>query len=187
MKYLIFGLGNIGNEYADTRHNIGFMVLDAYAQASNIVFTSKRYADIAVHKVKGRQLIFVKPSTFMNLSGKAVRFWMQKEKEPIENILVITDDINLPFGKIRIRPKGGDGGHNGLKSIIELIGQNNFPRLRYGIGKDFYPGEQSDYVLGKLTQPEIEIFEKNKKNCIDAINSFVTVGLQRTMNFFNSK
>ncbi len=187
MKYLIFGLGNIGSEYAETRHNIGFMVLDAYAQASNIVFTPKRYGDVAQRKVKGRQVILVKPSTYMNLSGKAVRFWMQKEKVPIENILIVTDDINLPFGKIRVRPKGGDGGHNGLKNIIELIGQNNFPRFRYGIGKDFYPGEQVDYVLGKLTDEEKKIFEQSTKKCIDIINSFVTVGLARTMNFYNSK
>ena len=185
MKYLIFGLGNIGTEYTHTRHNIGFMILDAYAEASNIVFEPSRYGSVAERKIKGRKVIFVKPSTYMNLSGKAVRYWMQKEKVPVENILVITDDINLPNGKIKIKPKGGDGGHNGLKNIIELLGTQNFARVRYGIGKVFRPGEQVDYVLGKLTDEELDIFDKNKKKCIDIINSFVTVGLQKTMNFYN--
>lgn len=185
MKYLVFGLGNIGNEYSQTRHNIGFNILDAYAEASNIIFETKRYADVATTKVKGRQIILLKPSTYMNLSGKAVRFWMQKEKVEKENILILTDDINLPLGKIRIKPKGGDGGHNGLKSIIELLGDANFARLRYGIGKEFYQGEQVDYVLGKWTPDELKVFAAQTKKCIDVINSFASIGLERTMNFFN--
>jgi len=185
MKYLIFGLGNIGQEYAQTRHNIGFNILDAYAEASNIVFQTKRYGDVVTTKVKGRQIILVKPSTYMNLSGKTVRFWMQKEKVSKENILILADDVHLPLGKIRIKPQGGDGGHNGLKNIIEIIGDAKFARLRYGIGKDFYPGEQVDYVLGKWTENELKIFANQKKKCIDAINSFCTIGLERTMNFFN--
>lgn len=185
MKYLVVGLGNIGNEYAKTRHNIGFDILDAYAEASNIIFELKRYGDVATKRFKGRQLTFVKPSTYMNLSGKAVRYWMQKEKIPKENIFILTDDINLPLGKIRIKPKGGDGGHNGLKHIIEILGDSNFARLRYGVGKEFYPGEQADYVLSKWTDEELKVFETKKKKCIDAINSFVTIGLERTMNFFN--
>ena len=187
MNYLIVGLGNIGQEYEKTRHNIGFMILDAYAQASNLVFKQDRYAFVAQHKVKGRNLTFIKPTTFMNLSGKAVRYWMQKKKIDINNILVITDDINLPFGQIRIRPKGGDGGHNGLANIIELIGTQQFPRLRYGIGNDFGPGQQVQYVLGKMTDEELKIFEETKKTCIDVINSFVTIGLQRTMNQYNGR
>jgi len=185
MKYIIFGLGNIGAEYANTRHNIGFEILDAYAKASNIVFTTKRYADIAETRVKGRQITLVKPSTYMNLSGKAVRYWMQNLNVPIENILVIADDINLPFGKIKIKPKGGDGGHNGLKSIIDLLGSANFARYRYGVGNDFNRGQQVDYVLGNWTDEEIKLIEKSHKKSIDMINSFVIMGLERTMNFFN--
>ncbi len=185
MKFLIFGLGNIGPEYTKTKHNIGFEILDAYAEASNIHFTSKRYADYAETKFKGRKIILLKPSTYVNLSGKSVRYYLQKEKTDINKILIITDDINLPFGKIRIRKKGGDGGHNGLKSIIEYIGTNKFARLRYGIGNDFGFGKQADFVLSKLTKQEIDIFEKNKKKCIEAIKYFTTMGIDRTMNFFN--
>ena len=185
MKYLIFGLGNIGQEYSKTRHNIGFMILDAYSQASNIVFETGRYGDVAKTKVKGRQIILIKPSTFMNLSGKAVRYWMQKEKVDIKNILVIADDINLPFGKIRIRPKGGDGGHNGLKNIIELIGSSEFPRMRYGMGKNFHQGQQVEYVLQKMTEEEKDFFNKNKQKTSEIITSFVTIGLERTMNLYN--
>ena len=166
MKYLIFGLGNIGQEYAQTRHNIGFNILDAYAEASNITFSTKRYGDIAEKKYKGRQIILVKPSTYMNLSGKAVRFWMQKEKVPKDKILILTDDINLPIGKTRLKSKGGDGGHNGLKNIIEILGDANFARFRYGIGNEFHIGQQVDYVLGTWTNEELKIFEQNKKNIL---------------------
>jgi PTH1 family peptidyl-tRNA hydrolase len=187
MKYLIFGLGNIGTEYTHTRHNIGFMILDAFAEASNIVFEQKRYAYIAQKKIKGRQVILIKPTTYMNLSGKAVRYWMQKEKVPVENILVISDDVNLPTGKIRLRAKGSDGGHNGLKNIIELIGTQNFARLRYGIGNDFNKGQQVDYVLGEMTDEEKKIFSENLEKCLNIINAFVTIGIDRTMNLYNKK
>lgn len=187
MKYLIIGLGNIGEKYVNTRHNIGFLMLDAYSKASNISFKTKRYGDIAEHKVKGRQLTFLKPSTYMNLSGKAIRFWMQKKNIPAENIFVITDDLNLPLGKIRIRTKGGDGGHNGLKNIIEILGNSNFTRLRYGIGKDFSIGEQVDYVLNEWTDEELKSIEDNKKTVIQIINAFVTIGIERTMNQYNKK
>lgn len=161
------------------------MILDAYAQASNLVFMPNRYGDTVETKVKGRQIVFIKPSTFMNLSGKSVRYWMQKEKVEMENVLIFTDDINLPFGKIRIRTKGSDGGHNGLKSIIELTNNQEFARVRYGIGKVFKPGEQVDYVLGELSVEEKDMFDKSKKKCIDIINAFVTIGLERTMNLYN--
>ena len=148
MKYLIVGLGNIGAEYAGTRHNIGFNVFDALAEASNAVFTTPRYGDVAQVKHKGRTLILLKPSTYMNLSGKAVRYWMEAEKIAPENLLVVSDDIALPFGTLRLRPKGSAGGHNGLKNIAELLGTENFARMRFGVGGDFPKGHQVDYVLG---------------------------------------
>ncbi|MBN2891966.1 MAG: aminoacyl-tRNA hydrolase [Bacteroidales bacterium] len=187
MKYLIVGLGNIGTEYTNTRHNIGFTILDAYVEASNIIFETKRYGDIAQKKIKGRQVFFLKPSTYMNLSGKALRYWMQNEKIPIENVLILTDDINIPLGKVRIRTKGSDGGHNGLKNISEILGHSNFNRLRFGIGKEFGPGEQIDYVLGEWSADERKEIESRKKHIFDAINSFVTTGIERTMNFYNIK
>lgn len=143
MKYLIVGLGNIGAEYAETRHNIGFKVLDALAEASSAVFSSARYGAVAECRHRGRQLILLKPSTYMNLSGKAVRYWLDAEKIPIENLLVIVDDIALPFGQLRMRTKGSDGGHNGLKNINELLGHNNYSRIRFGIGGDFPQGFRS--------------------------------------------
>ncbi len=187
MKYLIVGLGNIGQEYKNTRHNIGFYLLDAFAKASNINFETERYGDIANKKIKGRQVFFLKPSTYMNLSGKAVRYWMTKEKIFIQNVLIITDDINIPLGKVRIRAKGGDGGHNGLKNITEILGHSKFNRLRFGIGKEFKEGEQVDYVLGKWTDIELEEIKKLEKHIIEAIGAFVTIGIERTMNFFNIK
>ncbi len=187
MNYLIVGLGNIGIEYEKTRHNVGFMILDAYAQASNLVFKQERYAFVTQHKIKGRNITLIKPTTFMNLSGKAVRYWIQKKKININNILVITDDINLPFGQIRLRPKGGSGGHNGLANIIELIGTQQFPRLRYGISNNFGQGQQVQYVLGKMNEEELKIFEEKKDTCINIINSFVTIGLERTMNLYNGR
>ena len=187
MNYLIVGLGNIGIEYEKTRHNVGFMILDAYAQASNLVFKQERYAFVTQHKIKGRNITLIKPTTFMNLSGKAVRYWIQKKKININNILVITDDINLPFGQIRLRPKGGSGGHNGLANIIELIGTQQFPRLRYGISNNFGQGQQVQYVLGKMNEQELKIFEEKKDTCINIINSFVTIGLERTMNLYNGR
>ncbi|MEG0498340.1 MAG: aminoacyl-tRNA hydrolase, partial [Alistipes sp.] len=154
MKYLIVGLGNIGDEYADTRHNAGFEVLDALAKASNIAFTAGRYGSVAELKHKGRTLVLRKPTTFMNLSGKAVRYWLDAEKIAPENLLVVVDDIALPFGTLRMRPKGSAGGHNGLKNITELLGHENYARMRFGIGGDFARGQQVDYVLGTWSEEE---------------------------------
>ena len=187
MKYLIVGLGNIGAEYAGTRHNIGFNVLDALAEASNTAFTTARYGDIAEAKYKGRTLVLLKPSTYMNLSGKAVRYWMDAEKIPLENLLVVSDDIALPFGTIRIRAKGSDGGHNGLKSIAELLGNSDYARLRFGIGGDFPKGFQVDYVLGEWTPDERATLPGRIGTAAEAVLSFGTAGLERTMNGFNRK
>ncbi|MDR2894696.1 MAG: aminoacyl-tRNA hydrolase, partial [Alistipes sp.] len=155
MKFLIVGLGNPGSEYAETRHNIGFKVLDTLAGASNAVFTPGRYADSATVRHRGHQLVLIKPQTYMNLSGKAVRYWMQAEKVAIENVLVVSDDIALPFGKLRLRQKGSDGGHNGLKDIILTLNDDNFPRMRFGVGGDFPRGMQVDYVLGRWSTEEL--------------------------------
>ena len=187
MKYLIVGLGNIGSEYAETRHNIGFKVLDALAEASNTVFTSSRYGAVAEMRHKGRTLVMLKPSTYMNLSGKAVRYWLEQERIPRENLLVVSDDIALPFGALRIRPKGSAGGHNGLKNIAELLGTEDFARMRFGVGGDFPRGHQVDYVLGEWTAEEREALPERLKIFGDAILSFATVGIERTMNFFNKK
>ena len=187
MKYLIVGLGNIGAEYAATRHNIGFKVLDALAEASNTVFSSQRYGSVAELKHKGRTFILLKPSTYMNLSGKAVSYWMQAEKIPLENVFVIVDDIALPFGTIRIRAKGSDGGHNGLKSIAELLGNSDYARLRFGIGGDFPKGFQVDYVLGEWTPDERAALPGRIGTAAEAVLSFGTAGLERTMNGFNRK
>ena len=187
MNYLIVGLGNIGVEYANTRHNMGFMVLDAWAQASNIVFESGRYGSTATVSFKGRKFTLLKPSTYMNLSGKAVRYWLDAEKIPVENLLIIVDDIALPFGQLRMRTKGSDGGHNGLKNINELLGHNNYSRIRFGIGGDFPQGFQVDYVLGKWTDEERTAMPERVKVAVDAIRSFVSVGAAMTMNTFNKK
>lgn len=187
MKYLIVGLGNIGAEYAQTRHNIGFKVLDALAEASNTVFSTRRYGDVAELKHKGRTLILLKPSTYMNLSGKAVRYWMEAEKIAPENLLVVSDDIALPFGTLRMRPKGSAGGHNGLKSIAELLGGEEYARIRFGVGGDFPRGHQVDYVLGGWSDEELKALPERLKLFGDAILSFTTVGMERTMNFFNKK
>ena len=187
MKYLIVGLGNIGAEYAGTRHNIGFDVLDALAGASNAVFTTARYGDIAEVKYKGRTLVLLKPSTYMNLSGKAVRYWLEAAKVDRERLLVVSDDIALPFGTLRLRPKGSAGGHNGLKNIAELLGTEEFARMRFGVGGDFPRGHQVDYVLGEWTAEEREALPERLKVFGDAVLSFATVGIERTMNFFNKK
>ena len=186
-RYLIAGLGNIGAEYARTRHNMGFMVLDAFANASNIVFESQRYGDIAKVSFKGRELVLLKPSTYMNLSGNAVRYWMGKLNIPPERLLVICDDLNLPFGSLRMRKKGSDGGHNGLKNIEELIETQEYTRIRIGIGNNFGKGEQVDFVIGKLTEEETSQVEELCKKTIEGIKSFVTIGADRTMSSFNSK
>lgn len=187
MKFLIAGLGNIGSEYAATRHNIGFMILDAFAEASNFSFKTDRLASVAHAKHKGRILVFIKPTTYMNLSGKAVNYWLQQEKISIENLLVITDDIALPLGTIRIRAKGGDGGHNGLKSINETLGTQEYTRVRFGIGNDFPKGGQSDYVLGEWTQEEKKILPPRIDQSIEIIKSFASIGLHNTMNQYNNK
>lgn len=187
MKYLICGLGNIGAEYHYTRHNIGFRVLDALAKASNIVFTDSRYGAIAEMKVKNRQLILLKPSTYMNLSGNALRYWMQKENIPVENVLIIVDDIALPFGTLRLKPKGSDAGHNGLKDIARVLGNDKYARLKFGIGNDYPKGGQVDYVLGNFTsEEETELPAKLETSC-EIIKSFCLAGVQNTMNQFNNK
>lgn len=187
MKYLIAGLGNIGSEYHYTRHNIGFRVLDALAKASNIVFTDRRYGETAELKVKGKTLILLKPSTYMNLSGNAIRYWLQAEKIPVENLLVIVDDLALPFGSLRLKGKGSDAGHNGLKSIQSILGTQNYSRLRFGIGNDFPQGGQVDYVLGEFSDEDEKALPERFEMCTDIIKSFCLAGLQNTMNQFNNK
>lgn len=187
MKYLIAGLGNIGSEYSNTRHNIGFMVLDALAKASNISFNDARYGSVAEVKHKGRTFILLKPSTYMNLSGKAISYWLQKEKIPLENLLVIVDDIALPLCTLRLRAAGSDGGHNGLKSIDEVLGTKDYARLRFGIGGYFPKGYQVDYVLGEWTAEEVKQLPDSMKAASDIIFNFGTIGIERTMNFFNKR
>ncbi|HBG24724.1 MAG: aminoacyl-tRNA hydrolase [Bacteroidetes bacterium GWF2_41_61] len=187
MSYLIVGLGNIGFEYADTRHNIGFMVLDAWAQASNTIFVSSRYGSVAEYRFKGNKLILLKPSTYMNLSGKAVNYWLQKEKIPVENMLVIVDDLSLPLGTIRMRKQGSDGGHNGLKDICETLGSTAYARLRIGIGDNFSKGRQIDYVLGSWSDEERKMLPDILTKAAEASKSFAAIGPDRTMNLFNTK
>jgi len=185
MKYLIVGLGNIGEEYKDTRHNIGFTVLDAMALASNIFFSDKRYGAVCRIKYKGRELILLKPSTYMNLSGNAVDYWLKKENIPLENLLVIVDDLALPTGTIRMRPKGSDGGHNGLAHISSTLSTTDYPRIRIGIGNGFSKGKQVDYVLGLWHAEEKKIMDDRIKIVIEMIKSFAFTGLERTMTAFN--
>ena len=185
MNYLIVGLGNIGVEYANTRHNMGFMVLDAWAQASNIVFESGRYGSTATVSFKGRKFHLLKPSTYMNLSGKAVRYWMNELKIPVENLMVISDDLNIPFGTLRLRKNGSAGGHNGLTNINELIGTQDYARIRVGIGNEFGRGQQVDYVLGRLTDEEMEIMPEVSKKVIEGIKAWATIGPDRAMNVVN--
>lgn len=187
MKYLIVGLGNIGEEYQGTRHNIGFRILDALAEASNISFTTERYGDVGHGRLKNKQLVLLKPSTYMNLSGNAVRYWTTKENIPVDHILVLVDDIALPFGAIRIKPKGSDAGHNGLKNIAQMLGTDAYPRLRFGIGKDFPRGCQIDYVLGHFTLDERQRLPLRVDVAVDAIKTFVLAGLQTAMCDFNNK
>ena len=187
MNYLVAGLGNIGQEYSDTRHNAGFMVLDAWAQASNAVFTTQRYGDVAEVSFKGRKITLLKPSTYMNLSGNAIRYWMTKLKLPVENLLVICDDLNIPFGTLRMRKKGSDGGHNGLKNIQELLGTQDYARIRVGIGNDFLKGGQVDFVLGKLDEEELKAMPEICAKIIEGAKSFVFCGADRAMNSFNTK
>ena len=187
MKYLIAGLGNIGDEYAHTRHNIGFDVLDALAKASNISFEDKRYAFKAELKYKSRILILIKPTTFMNLSGKAINYWLQKEQISIENLLVIVDDLALPFGTLRLKPKGSDGGHNGLFDINQVLGRQDYARLRFGIGNQFNKGQQVDYVLSIWDDEEQKLLTSRIEIAGDIVKTFVTIGLERTMTAYNNK
>ena len=187
MKYLIVGLGNIGEEYRNTRHNIGFMVLDALAKASNTVFTDGRYGATASMSVKGRQLLLLKPSTYMNLSGNAVRYWMQQEKIPLENVLIVVDDLALPFGTLRLKGKGSDAGHNGLKHIAATLGTQNYARLRFGIGNDFPRGGQIDFVLGHFSEEDTRLMPERLEMAGEIVKSFCLSGLNITMNQYNNK
>ena len=187
MKYLIIGLGNIGDEYANTRHNIGFVVADAFAFDRKVKFESGRYASVARTSLKGRSFVVIKPTTFMNLSGKAVKYWMTKEDILPENILIIVDDLALPIGSLRLRKKGSDGGHNGLISIGEEIGTTEFARLRIGIGDDFAKGRQVDYVLSQWTKDEETVLLPKIATAMDIIKNFALIGIDRTMNLFNKK
>lgn len=187
MKHLIVGLGNIGPKYQGTRHNIGFMILDAFAEASNISFSTERYGDVGRGNIKNQQVVLLKPSTFMNLSGQAVRYWKEKEKIDVNNIIVLVDDIALPFGAIRIKPSGSDAGHNGLKNIAELLGTSNYPRLRFGIGNDFPRGCQIDYVLGHFTLDQRQQLPTRIDVAVEAVRDAVLAGLQDAMCKFNNK
>lgn len=187
LKYLIVGLGNIGNEYTETRHNIGFKVLDAFAVASNAVFVPARYGDRTEVRYKGRIFVLIKPSTYMNLSGNAVRYWLTKEKLEPKDMLVVLDDLALPLGTLRLRGKGNDGGHNGLRSIDATIGTNDYPRLRCGIGNDFPQGRQVNYVLGEWSEEERKVLDEQILSAVEVIRSFGTQGLERTMNAYNKK
>ena len=186
MKYLIAGLGNIGPDYAQTRHNIGFMVLDAFAKASNAVFEDRRYGFVAEMRLRNKSLLLLKPSTFMNLSGNAIRYWLQKEKIETENLLVVVDDLALPFGTLRLKSKGSDAGHNGLKHIQDLIGQN-YPRLRFGIGNDFPRGAQVNYVLDEFSDEEQQKLPERIETAADIIRSFCLAGVNTAMNQYNNK
>jgi PTH1 family peptidyl-tRNA hydrolase len=185
MKYLIVGLGNIGAEYENTRHNIGFDVVDAFVKKHEGTYKAERLADVAECKWKGRTFVVIKPTTYMNLSGKAVKYWMDKEKIPLENIFVILDDLALPVEKVRIRPGGSDAGHNGLTSIQELLGTNQYPRLRFGVGNNYPKGKQVEFVLGKWSGTEWPIVLEKMNKSVEIIESFATIGIERTMNKYN--
>ncbi len=187
MKYLIVGLGNIGAEYQGTRHNTGFRIADALAEDLKATFSTERYGDVANARIKNKQVVILKPSTYMNLSGNAVRYWMNKENIPVENILVLVDDIALPFGAIRIKGSGSDAGHNGLKNIAQMLGTEAYPRLRFGIGNDFPRGCQIDYVLGQFTLDERQRLPVRVATAVEAIRTYVLAGLQTAMCDFNNK
>ncbi len=186
-KFLIVGLGNIGEKYQETRHNIGFKILDHFALKEALSFETQKLGDITSYKIKGRTLVFLKPNTFMNLSGKAVLYWLKKEKIPLENLLVITDDLNLPFGAIRLKTKGSDGGHNGLKDIQLKLNTSKYNRFRFGISNEFSKGRQVDYVLGEWTEAEKEKLSERLNTSVELIKSFVLSGVNNTMNSFNGK
>ncbi|PZW44267.1 PTH1 family peptidyl-tRNA hydrolase [Mesonia algae] len=186
-KFLIVGLGNIGPKYHNTRHNIGFKVLDHLAQENEITFETVKLGDKATYKFKGRTFILLKPSTYMNLSGKAVRYWLEKEKVDLENLLVITDDLNLPYGTLRLKAKGSDGGHNGLKDIQQQLNTTKYNRFRFGISDEFSKGKQIDYVLGEWSEEENKQMKERLDKSVALIKSFGTAGLSNTMNSFNGK
>ena len=185
MKFLVVGLGNIGSEYAHTRHNIGFDVVDAFVHKHNGSFITERHADYAQISIKGKQLHVIKPTTYMNLSGKAVRFWMQQLKIEVDQIMIVVDDLAINFGKVRIRANGSDAGHNGLKSINELLMTKQYPRLRFGIGNNFPKGRQVEYVLGHFTAAEQSLLPELINHSVEAIEAFAAIGLERMMNFYN--
>ncbi|MCB9046431.1 MAG: aminoacyl-tRNA hydrolase [Chitinophagales bacterium] len=185
MKFLIIGLGNIGSEYDGTRHNIGFDVADVLAIKNNVTFKQDRLAAVAEYKWKGKNFVIIKPSTYMNLSGKAIKYWMEKEKVPVEQTLVILDDLALPLGTLRMKGSGSDGGHNGLKSIQESLQTTKYPRLRFGIGNDYPKGMQVDFVLGKWTSEEFPIVKELVLKSVEMIESFAFRGIQQTMNQYN--
>lgn len=186
-KFLIIGLGNIGAEYEKTRHNIGFKILDYFAKQEALIFVTQKLGDITTYKLKGRTFIFLKPNTYMNLSGKAVLYWLTKEKIPLDNLLVITDDLNLPFGSIRLKMKGSDGGHNGLKDIQDKLNTTKYNRFRFGISDAFGKGRQVDYVLGEWTSEESDKLNERLDKSIALIKSFGLAGVNNTMNTFNGK
>ena len=187
MKYLIVGLGNIGNEYDGTRHNIGFRVVDALAQAQGATFQDKRYGFVCKTRVKNAELLLLKPSTYMNLSGNAVRYWMQQEKIAIENVLIIVDDLSLPVGAIRMKQNGSDAGHNGLKHIAQMLSTQNYNRLKFGIGNDFPRGGQVDFVLGKFSPEDNKVIDEKVTVACDAIKAFALSGMQFAMCHYNNK
>jgi peptidyl-tRNA hydrolase, PTH1 family len=186
-KFLIAGLGNIGQEYEFTRHNIGFKIAEQLVSEAGATFKAGRYADVAEVKHKGKILIVIKPTTFMNLSGKAVNYWLQQEKIPVENLMVVVDELALPFGKIRIGPKGSDGGHNGLKHIQETLNTTNYPRLRFGISNEFSKGSQVNYVLGRWDEEESRLLPERIRIASEAIKAFSFMGLERCMNHYNNR
>jgi PTH1 family peptidyl-tRNA hydrolase len=187
MKYLVVGLGNPGEKYAQTRHNIGFLVVEAFAKEREGTFSTDKLGDVAKVKFKGRTIVLLKPSTFMNLSGKALNYWMQAEKIPLENVLIITDDLALPFGTLRMKGKGSDGGHNGLKDIQAVLNSQNYARLRFGVGSEFEKGRQVDYVLGEWDSEEMKTLGERINQSTEFIKGFCTIGLAQTMSNYNNK
>ena len=186
-KFLIVGLGNIGDKYANTRHNIGFKILDYLSKTNDVPFETVKLGDVTTLKIKGRTLILLKPSTYMNLSGKSIKYWLEKEKIPLENLLVVTDDLNLPFGSLRLKIKGSDGGHNGLKDTQDKLQTNKYNRFRFGISDSFGKGRQVDFVLGKWDDDENSKLEERLKISAELIKSFALAGVNNTMNQFNGK
>lgn len=187
MNFLIVGLGNIGDEYKDTRHNIGFMVVDALAREAGVAFEDKRYGFVAEMRLRGHKIFLLKPSTYMNLSGNAVRYWVKEKKIDPERLMIVSDDLALPLGTIRMKPSGSEGGHNGLKSITQCLGSNQYPRLRFGIGNEFSRGHQVDFVLGAFSADETALLNERIAKAGEAIKAFVLSGLQFAMNHYNGK